>query len=180
MYAKSSKTEAANEDQWQKFNMKYLPRPTRAVESHVLLPSVMGDKHRVQQWDAGAEGAKDMKFPLKSVTCACWGLTERSCRRDAKHFLRTHKSLFSGFPLARSSLRRWCLLFITNTLKDEQPHEPLRVTPPPQHHRQPSSSLQCLLMTRTPVCNSLNRQDGEEAAKWVMKCGFHNHVYSSV
>lgn len=67
IYAKSSKTEAANEDQWQKFNMKYLPRHTRAVESHVLLPSVMGDKHRVQQWDAGAEGAKDMKFPLKSV-----------------------------------------------------------------------------------------------------------------
>lgn len=55
----------------------------------------------------------------------------KSVRRDAKHFLRTHKSLFNGFPLARSSLRRWCLHFITNTLKHEQPHEPLRVTPPP-------------------------------------------------
>lgn len=90
----------------QKFNMGYLPRRTRAAEGHVSLPSVMGDRQ--------ARGAADemqaqkepqvWNSPLKSVL----PVHDEDWRREVaegmlKHFLRTHKSLFNGFPLARSS-----------------------------------------------------------------------------
>lgn len=131
IYAKSSKTEAANEDRWQ-IQHEIFTSSHQSCGKPCFAPlrdgrQAQGAAVRCRSWRSQSYEIP----PEVSPTCACWGLTERNCRGDAKHFLRTHKSLFNGFPLARSSLRRWCLLFITNTLKDEQPHELLRVTPPP-------------------------------------------------
>lgn len=99
------KTQTAGEGQWEKINLSGLPRWTRAAEGHVSPPSLMG--HGQAQ---GAETQEEKepriwKFPpLKSVLPAHvedWAGEE--VEGMLKHFLRTHKSLLDGFPLARGS-----------------------------------------------------------------------------
>lgn len=103
--------------------------------------------------------------PLKSVLPA----HVEDWLRDAeqgmlKHFLRTHKSLFNGFPLARSSSGGGDYFLLPTLKKMQKPMGPPCITP-----QLCLSSSQCLLMTRMPLCNSLNnyRQDREEAvSEW--------------
>lgn len=158
IYAKRSKPKVA-EEPWLKFNPRYLPCQTRVVEGHVSLPSVMGDRQAQQRGTVvrcrSSEEPKIWNSPLKSVLPA----HDEDWRKEAaqgmlKHFLRTHKSLFNVFPLARSSSGGGDY-FLLPTLKKMQKPPSLC-----------SFSLRCLLMTRMPVCNSLNnyRQDREEAA----------------
>lgn len=45
----TQKIKLADEEPWQKFNMRYLPCQSRAVEGHVSLPSVTGDR-QAQRW----------------------------------------------------------------------------------------------------------------------------------
>lgn len=115
--------------------------------------------------------------PLKSVLPAHVEDWRRgAAQRMLKHFLRTHKSLLNGFPLARSSSGGGDYFFFFYYQHLKGCRSPWASC---ETHPLCFFSLRCLLMTRMPVCNSLNnyRQDSEDA---VMKCGFHDHVCSSV
>lgn len=106
-HTKSCKTKVADEEPWQRFSMRYLPRQTRAVEGHVSLASVSGVRE-AQQWGTVVRwrSRRSHRHEIPSLKSVLPAHVE-DWRREAaqgmlKHFLRTHKSLFIGFPLARS------------------------------------------------------------------------------
>lgn len=112
------------------------------------------------------EGATDMKFPPEvSPTCACWGLTEEKWRRGCSSIFWGHIKICSMGSHWPGVLQEVVAMFYYQHLKRcRSPQASLMCSP-----HLCFSSLWCLLMTRMPVCNSLNnyRQDREEeTSEW--------------
>lgn len=162
-YTKSSRRKVADEEPWQKFNMRYLPLQTRVGKGHVSLASLTGDRSDSATRNRGEmqkqKERQTQNSPQKSVLPAH---VEDWRREEAqgmlKHFRRTHKKFVQWVPIGQKFFRRWWLHFYYQHLKRCRSPQASMCNPPPHLC---FFSLQCLLMTRMPVCNSLNnyRQD---------------------